>query len=172
MKKNILAIVILAATLVNVTLSAMILFTFVPYVKKANNLITQIATAIDLDFKGGPGKNPAAVNLADLETINVLESVNINLKTGEDGKTKYAQVTAFISLNKKHEDYANLKPVLEAQIETVKSTIITELSKYTASELNESSAKENINKIVLEKLQTLFDSTFIYSVDIRPLIAG
>ena len=35
-----------------------------------------------------------------------------------------------------------------------------------------SEVQENINKIVLENLQTLFDSTFIYSVDIRPLIAG
>jgi flagellar basal body-associated protein FliL len=172
MKKNILAIVILAATLVNVTLSAMILFTFVPYVKKANNLITDIAKAIELDINGGPGKNPQAVDIADLETFNVLEAVNVNLKMGEDGKTKYAQVTAFLSLNTKHEDYAAKKPVLEAQIETVKSTIINAISNYTAAELNNSETKEALNKLVLEKLQTLFDSTFIYSVDIRPLIAG
>lgn len=171
MKKNILAIVILAATLVNATLSAMILFTFVPYVKRANNLVTDIAKAIDLDIKGGPGLNPSAVNIADLETYPVFEKANANLKIGDDGKTRYAQVDAFLSLNTKHEQYASLKPVLDAQIEKVKTIIISEVSKYTYKELDDASIKEKINKNVLESVQTLFDSTFIHSVDIRILIA-
>jgi hypothetical protein len=171
MKKNILAIVILAATLVNATLSAMILFTFVPYVKRANNLVTDIAKAIDLDIKGGPGLNPSAVNIADLETYPVFEKANANLKIGDDGKTRYAQVDAFLSLNTKHEQYAALKPVLDAQIEKVKTIIISEVSKYTYKELDDASIKEKINKNVLESVQTLFDSTFIHSVDIRILIA-
>ncbi len=171
MKKNILAIVILAATLVNLTLTAMILFTFVPYVNKANNLITEIAAAIQLDIGDTKEKEEQNVNIADLESFPVLENANCNLKTGEDGKTRYAQVTAFLSLNKKHEDYATLKPVLEGQIETVKSTILAAVAGYTADELNQAETREAINKAVLEKLQDIFDSTFIYSVDIRALIA-
>ena len=171
MKKNILAIVILAATLVNVTLTAMLLFTFMPYVQRANNLITDIAKAIELDISGGGIKPDANVDIADLESYTILEGENANLKIGSDAKVHYAVVTAFLSLNTKHDDYSAKKAVLDKQVEKVKNVIITEISNYTYEELNLTETKERINKNVTEKLQELFDSTFIYSVDIRALIA-
>ena len=171
MKKNILAIVILAATLVNVTLTGMILFSFVPYVNRANNLITEIGKAIELDLNGGNNRKEEEVAIADQETYTVMESANVNLKIGSDGKTRYAQVSTFLTLNKKHEDYATLKPILESQIERVKTIIINEVSSYSFEELSDSNVKTQLNRNVLEKLQDLFDSTFIYAVDIRALIA-
>ena len=48
MKKNILAIIILAATIVNITLSAIMLFTVVPKAQRTDALIQKIVSIIDL----------------------------------------------------------------------------------------------------------------------------
>ena len=47
MKKNILAIVILAATLVNITLSVILLFTIVPKAQRTDALIQKIVSILE-----------------------------------------------------------------------------------------------------------------------------
>ena len=48
MKKNIFTIIIMALAVVNVVLTAVIVFTVVPSMNRTNNLIKQITQVIDL----------------------------------------------------------------------------------------------------------------------------
>ena len=52
MKKNILTIVIMAATLVNLILSAVLVFSVMPAMNKTSNLVDKIASVIDLEIEG------------------------------------------------------------------------------------------------------------------------
>ena len=50
MKKNILTVIILATTLVNLTLCGVMLFVYLPNAQKMNTMITKICQAIDLEL--------------------------------------------------------------------------------------------------------------------------
>ena len=51
MKKNILTVIILATTLVNLTLCGVMLFVYLPNAQKMNTMITKICQAIDLELE-------------------------------------------------------------------------------------------------------------------------
>jgi len=169
MKKNILTVVILAATLVNLTLTAIIIFTFVPYVNRANTLITNILQVIDLDLLSPEADEySTSYKIEDLATTAVLTEEMVNLKTGEDGKQHYATVSASISVNTKHEDYKDKNPLIEANKDEIINSILVEIGQYTSTNCQEN--KEEIEKAVLKKLQAYFGSRFIVKVTIKMLV--
>ena len=51
MKKNILTIVIMAATLINLVLSAVMIFSVVPAMNKTSNLVDKVASVVDLEIE-------------------------------------------------------------------------------------------------------------------------
>lgn len=168
MKKNILAVIILAATLVNLTLTAIIIFTFVPYVNRANTLITNILQVIDLDLLSPEADEYPNYKIEDLATTAVLTEEMVNLKTGEDGKQHYATVSASISVNTKHEDFKDLNPLIEANKDQIINYILVEIGQYTCTDCQEN--KEAIEQAVLQKLQAYFGSRFIVKVTIKMLV--
>lgn len=168
MKKNILAVIILAATLVNLTLTSIIIFTFVPYVNRANTLITNILQVIDLDLLSPEADEYPNYKIEDLATTAVLTEEMVNLKTGEDGKQHYATVSASISVNTKHEDFKDLNPLIEANKDQIINYILVEIGQYTCTDCQEN--KEAIEQAVLQKLQAYFGSRFIVKVTIKMLV--
>lgn len=169
MRKNILTIIILAATLVNLTLTAMIIFTFLPYVKNANNLVNKVVQALDLDLES-PNKEdlPPEWNVEDLETTIIMEEQLANLQLGADGKTHYAKVTATLSADSKHDDYKDKSPSIEKNITVIKDYIMLEVNKYSNDDCVAN--KEEIEKAVLAKVQEFFGSNFIVKITINILI--
>ena len=58
MKKNLLAVIILALVLVNLILTAVLVFSIIPQTKKSNELIDQVCAAINIELEGGQNKVP------------------------------------------------------------------------------------------------------------------
>lgn len=168
MRKNILTVIILAATLVNLTLTAIIIFTFVPYVNRANTLITNILQVIDLDLLSPEADEYANYKIEDLATTAVLTEEMVNLKIEDNGKMSYATVSASISVNTKHDDYKEKNPLIEANKDEIVNAILVEIGKYTGSTCLDN--KEAIEAAVLQKLQTYFGSRFIVKVTIKMLV--
>ena len=50
MKKNLMTVLVLALVLVNLVLTAILTISILPETKKANELITQVCNAIDLEL--------------------------------------------------------------------------------------------------------------------------
>ena len=69
MKKNMLAIVILAATIVNVVLTALMLFTVIPKAQRTDALIQKICAILDMELE-----NPDAADYADIPATDTLLS--------------------------------------------------------------------------------------------------
>ena len=169
MKKNLLTVIILAATLVNLTLTAMIIFTFIPYVNRANTLITNILQVIDLDLMSPDADEYASsYKLQDLATTVILTEEMVNLKKGDDGKAHYANVSASISVNTKHEDYKDLNPLIETNKDQIVNFILTEIGKYTNENCQDNKAA--IEAAVLDNIQSYFGSRFIIKVTMKILI--
>ncbi|WP_167956868.1 flagellar basal body-associated FliL family protein [Anaerosporobacter faecicola] len=154
MKRNILTIVILALSIVNLVLTAVIVFSVVPNVNKTNNLIDQVAQIINLDLEAQNG-NEKVITVDDLENYDLDEELVINLKKDSDSsKERYAVVSKIsISLYKGVDDFSKVKKNIEASTSNVYDIIRKSFSNYTKDEakLNEDVIKENIIKMLNEK---------------------
>lgn len=171
MKKNILAIIILAATLVNLTLTALMLFVYLPNAQSMNNMIMKICEVIDLELESPLPVTPQAeVLLSDLETYVVDSDMQIALAKGEDGGGHFALVTISVSLNKKADDYATVQPLITSQSERIKAIILDRIGSLTAE--NFMSSKEAVLSQILETLQAEFGTKCIYRVDVSKYLCN
>lgn len=164
MKRNMLAIVILAATLINLSLSAVLIFTIVPKAKRTDALIEKIVKAVELDTESNIGISYGEVAPADQEEIVLFKEKVINLKSTND-KVGYAQVTVTLTLNKKHTDYATVQPLISSKEEKIVSALRTILNDYTAAEVTESATE--INKRTLDAVIDIFKSDVIIEATVN-----
>lgn len=164
MKKNMLSIIILAVGILNVILGAVIVFAVVPTATRTNNLITKVASAIDLELASS-SDSENQVKIEDMETYPI-DNIKMTLKRDEnDTKNHYAQVSVSLSINMKSEDYEKYKPTVEQNQIRIKEIISDEFGKYTAASVMDN--KENIKSEILRRLQEeLYNSDFIVGLSL------
>ncbi len=178
MKKNFLTVIILSLGILNMILTAVIVFAVVPTTMRTNELISKVATTIDLEINGSPDNK--SISIEDIENYKLSKDLTINLKNENENSTSnnnennvsttkklhYAMVTASLSLNKKSEDYKKLQPLVSENETKINEIFQNEFSKYTINEVGEK--KEEIKNSVLAELQQYFESEdFIIGVSIE-----
>jgi len=168
MKRNMLAIVILAATLVNLTLSAVLIFTVIPKAKRTDALIEKIVAAVELETESGLGKEYGEILPADQDEYTFTEKV-VNLKPSGD-KPVIAQLSITVTLNKKHDDYLTVQQLITSKENKIIAAAAGVLGGYTSAEV--SVYTEDINKAVLAKVQEIFQSDCIIEVTLNVLAAN
>ncbi len=165
MKKNLITVVILALVVVNLVLTAVLTITIVPETQKANELITKVCSAIDLDLQAGDTAGSLSIDVADMVDYAVGdEALTINLADSGDGTSHYAILSVTLSLDSTNDDYATYNSGdLSAYSSVIKNDIISVVSAHTIDEMrnNEEAVKEEI----LEDMQALFKSSFIVRVN-------
>ena len=169
MKRNLLTIIILALGILNMVLTAVIVFAVVPTTMRTNSLISKVASTIDLELEGPSTKDGKQIDIADIEVYQIPEDMTINLKNdANDDKNHYALVSVSLSINTKSEDYKVLQPTIATNQSSITEIINDEFSKYTVSTVTAN--KENIKAEILERLQELFKSDFIISISVGKLV--
>ena len=168
MKRNMLAIIILAATLVNVTLTAVLIFTVVPKAKRTDALIEKIVAAVELETESGIGKDYGVIAPADQDEYTFADKV-VNLKPTGD-KVSIAQVSITITLNKKHDDYTQVQAAIAGKENKIVAAVGSVLSSYTSSEV--AGYADEINKESLKRIQEIFDSECVIEVTLNVLAAN
>ena len=71
MKKNIFSVIIAALTVINVILTAIMFFVMLPTFQKTNNLITQVASVLNLELDQEDSEGAQDYTLKDLEQYSV-----------------------------------------------------------------------------------------------------
>jgi flagellar FliL protein len=160
MKKNILTIIILAMALINVVLSAVIIFVIVPSANKTSNLVNRVASIIDLELES-PEADEAEIAVSDISTYSIEDKLQINLKKSDEGK-HYVILNVSLSINKNHEDTAEYELLIEQNEDAITEIITDEFNQYTVDEVNDH--KDEIKSKVLKRIQELFKSDFIINV--------
>ncbi|MBO5354304.1 MAG: flagellar basal body-associated FliL family protein [Lachnospiraceae bacterium] len=166
MKKNILAIIILAATIVNIALTALMLFTVIPKAQRTDALIQKIVSIIDLELENPDAADYAEIGFEDREVYSLANKVVVNLarKAGES-KNPFAQVTVNLVLNKTSESYETVQPLIAGYEPIIQSIVSEEVSKYTVDTLGEN--KTVIQEAVLSRLRTEFEAAdLVIGVDL------
>lgn len=168
MKKNILTVMVLALCLVNLVLTALLIFTVLPSTKKTDALISQVASVIELELTG---YDEGAYKATDLETYKVDEGMTRNV-TAEDGSGHVAVLDyVSLSINKNSEDYKALNKDLllkayDAKIMDIVGSVITT---YTYEQLiNE---QDQLKKDILQEIRKFLGSSdFVVEVTLKNLL--
>ena len=162
MKKNLITVITLALVDVNLVLTVILTITILPETKKANELITKVCSAIDLDLESGSATSNANIPIDQIEVYNIDDEQTINLKQDGDGKDHFAIITVSISMDTKNSDYKELQPQVEEKVNLIKGDINNIVSQYTIDEIknNQSAVQDEI----LKDLQKMFGSDFIVAV--------
>ena len=169
MKKNLISIVILALLVVNIVLSSITLLSVSGTNRKTAALVTDIAAAINLDLGGQTEeeKQEVTVSMADVVTYDITD-LTVPLKKGEnDEKEHYAMLSVTLSMNSKDKDYKTYGD-LSARESLIKGEINDAVSQHTADEARENSHASE--EEILQRVQAMFDSQFIYDVTFSSIV--
>jgi flagellar basal body-associated protein FliL len=160
MKKNILTIIIMAMSLINIVLSAVIIFAIVPTANKTTQIVDKVASIINLELED-PDTGKIDVSVSDIVNHNIPDKLTINLKKSDD-TPHFAIVYVSLSLNSKHKDFTDMEPRITDNENKIKEIVTEEFSKYTVDEVNDH--KSDIKASVLKRIQEYFQSDFIIDV--------
>lgn len=175
MKKNLISIIILALMVVNIVLTAIMMFSVAPASKKTAALVDNIATAMDLELAASSDGEAAeeVVSMADTETYSFADNMTIPLKKSEgDDKDHYCIVSITLSINTKADGYKEYGSAesLAAKEGLLKDEINSVFAGYTMEEARDN--QETIKKEIIDRIQQLFDSKFIYNVSFGDIMFG
>ena len=172
MKKNLMTVLILAMVLVNLVFTAILTFTIVPTLKNANDLIFDVATAIDLDINAGQTTGIHYEPVENIVMYNVAggEKLTIMLKKSDDGKDHYCMVSVYISMNSKNDDYQTYGTKISESESKIKDQIIRIIGSYTKEEVSNNEVQIEIREEILTALRSFFNSDFIIDVGFDSLL--
>ncbi len=172
MKRNLISIIILALLVVNIVLTSIMMFSIVSTNKKTASLVTDVASAINLEIQGGWGEpiSPAAaVPLEDTATYTI-KDLTIPMKRAEtDEKDHFGVLTVVLSMNTKHEEYkAQGEGDLSGREDLIRGKINDAVGQYTADEAK--GDPDMVKEAILNSVQQLYGSDFIFDVTLSSAI--
>lgn len=157
MKKNILAVAILAACVANIILSGVILFSIVPAAKNANKLVEKICTAINLELENPDASTYAKVPLTQRETFKVGEDYTVNLRKAEgESKNRFAIFSFSLVLNNKAKSFSDVTGGLANYEDALNDYVARLIKECTADEILDLDKQEEIKKLALSYCRTFF----------------
>lgn len=170
MKKNILTIVIMAATLINVILSAVLVFSVMPAMNKTSNLVDKVASVIDLEIEDANAEEQEyTVNDLRTYTKTYDATVNINLKKeAGDDTNHYAQLSGFtLYFNTKAEDYSEISESIQGNDVYVDDIVKETISSYSASSID----LVKVRTEIIKKIQETYNTKAVVKISLEALIA-
>lgn len=171
MKKNMLSVLILALLIVNLALTAIMMFCMMSTTKKTNKLIDGISTALSLEI-ASPDDEAATteteVAMEDIEIYQIADQMTIGLAKGADGKSHYCLMSVSLSINKKDPDYEKYQPTLSTSEDIIKDLIFQVVGSHPIEEAE--SNQDGIREEILEAIQKQYNSKFVYNVVFRDII--
>ncbi len=172
MKKNLLSIIILALLIVNLVFSTIIMISVTSTNKKTAAVIGDIATILNLELESGAaGEDVPEVSIDDTAVYDIQEQMTIPLKKGADGKDHFALVSVTLVMNTEHEDYKTYGEgeALAGKESLIKGLIVEAFGDYTMEQIQADNG-DAVREDILKRIQTMFDSKFIYKVTFRDII--
>lgn len=173
MKRNLLTILILALVLVNMVLTAIMMFSVMGTNRKTAELVSNIAAALSLELTvPGEEEEEVVVPLSNLEVWNLEGTMTIPVRS-DDGGNHYIRFVISFSMNTKTKGYKTYGSDIANYESVVKDTISTTVSQHTLAECQNDF--ESIREAILQNVRELFDpdgKDFIYNVAINDIQYG
>ncbi len=174
MKKNLITLIILVLCFANLALTAVMVITILPQTKQANELITEVVSAIDLDLEGGAAVSKTGGSSSMATTVSYSiddgETMTINLTPGSDGEAHMAVISVAVQMDSENADYETYASdgTLGDKEDMVKDKINEVVSSHTAEEVESDQA--GIKDEITAALQEMYGSTFITGVSFSSIM--
>ena len=164
MKRNLLSIIILALLIVNIALTSIMMFSVMGSSKRTTALVNDIASVLSLELEasGAEEVQKVEVSMKDTAVYDIPNQLTIPCKLGEDGVQHYYLTNVSLSMNMKDKTYKKYSESMSDMDGLIQSEIFQVFSEYTLDEILADT--EAIRGEILKRLQTLFESEFIYRV--------
>ena len=164
-----LCVLILVLMIVNIAMSAVMMISVVGTNKKTAALMDSIAAVLNLELYG-PG-SAADVPMADV-VVHDVGTLTIPLASdGTGGKQIYIIFDLSLQMNSKHEDYAELGASIGDRDSMIKDAVNRVVGTHTEAECR-ADLDEGIRDEILRALQDLFQSKFIFKINISGIKFG
>lgn len=165
MKKNLISVIILALLLVNVILTAIMMFGITNTNKKTAAIVTDIASVLQIELDNGTEeKEEVVVSMADTKPYDLSEEMTITLKKSADASDHFALVSITLSMNMKDEGYKTYGETISEKEGIIKGIINNTFSKYTLEDLKSDEDYSIIRADLLKQIQAKFESEFIFDI--------
>ena len=161
MKKNLISIIILALLIVNIVLTAIMMFSVTGTATKTSALVDNITRALNLELTAKGDAGASAVPISDIATYDIAE-MTIELQQDAEGNQHFFVGSITLSMNTKDKDYKTYGGDMESRESLIKSEITDVISSYTVEDAR--SNQDTIKSEILERIQTLFNSEFVFNV--------
>lgn len=165
MKKNLISVIILALLLVNVILTAIMMFGITNTNKKTAAIVTDIASVLQIELDSGTEeKEDVVISMADTKPYDLTEEMTITLKKSSDGSDHFALVSITLSMNMNDEGYKTYGETISEKEGIIKGIINNTFSKYTLEDLKSDADYGIIRGDLLKQIQAKFESEFIFDI--------
>ncbi len=172
MKRSLISIITLALLAVNLILTTIMMFSVIGTNKKTADLVTDIASAINLDINGvsnGGGAVGTGENIVPLENTATytISDMQIPLKRDEAApegeKDHFAMLTITLSMDNKHKDFKTYgSGDLSEREDLIRGQINELVGGYTLEQAQGN--PQQLKQDILSCVQRLFESDFIFDV--------
>ena len=158
MKKNLISIIILALLIVNIVLTAIMMFSVVSSSRKTAALVDNIATALNLELTAGgeEAEVEEAVPMSDIAIYTIADKMTIPLKIEVDAEGKEQQhyfiASVTLSMNTKADGYKDYGETMADRESLIKSEIEEVIQSHTVDEARNN--QDQIRDEILAKIQT------------------
>ena len=144
------------------------LFSVSGTMKKTSALIDSIAVALQLELKEDIEEEQAMnVPMEDIKVYQIAEEMMIPLATGADGKDHFCQVSVSLSMNSKADGFKDYGETIADKEDLIKGEIVSVISSYSIEEAKADT--DAIRTAILERIQKMYDSEFIFNVVFREI---
>ena len=169
MKKNLLTVLILALLLVNIILTAVLMFSISGTNKQTAKLVSNIATVLNLEMNE-PGENKVKEEISLKDTATYAMGSGTYMLASTDDKARYIICEISLSMNIKHADYKEYSEKISTYESDIQDAITRVIAGHTEAECRNN--LEGLKEEILDAIQELFGSDFIYKVGISEVKFG
>lgn len=171
MKKNILTVVIMAASLINMILTAVLVFSVMPAMNKTSSLVDKVASVISLEVDSG-NVSEQEYTMQDVESydIDYENKATINLQKSEgDNSDHYAIISGVtISFLKTADDYSEISEMIKGQPVYVNDIVQEAISQHS----KESITKPLVRDEAVKKLQEKYSTKCIVDISLKDFMTS
>ncbi len=170
MKKNLITVLILALCIINLVFNILLVFTFVPSVKKTNKLVGDIMAVLDLEISSQNGGN-GGFDVSNLSPFQLEQSNPINLAADGSGSLHVVQYGLTINLDKTAADYNAVVNNLTNSTSLLYDMTRNIIGKYTYEQVIDVNVQNQIKAEILAALKETFNTECIYSISFYNWVA-
>lgn len=170
MKKNLITVLILAISIINLVFNIILFFVFMPSAAKTNKLIGDISEVLDLELASQNAASAGEVDVNNLVEFKLEEGSPINLKS-DDGELHALKYGITIKMDKTAKDYEKVNATLTASTSSVYDMTRDVVGQYTYIQVIDVDVRLEIKEKLLAEFKEYFNTECIYSVEFYDWVA-